>query len=54
MTTYDYLKSSSDERTGISLYETEFIYNKNNMLYTMFNTDVVVDTFKLKLDEYHR
>jgi hypothetical protein len=49
VTTYDYLKSSTDERTGISVKLDEYIYNKKSMLYTDFNADIVVDTFKLKI-----
>ena len=49
VTTFDYLKSSSDERTGISVKLDEYIYNKKSMLYTDFNADIVVDTFKLSI-----
>ena len=53
-TTYDYLKSTSDDRLGIKITTDEYIYNKNSMLYTKFDAEIVRDTFKLKIDEYNR
>jgi hypothetical protein len=54
MTTYDYLKSTSEDRLGIKITTDEYIYNKISMLYTKFDADIVRDTFKLKIAQYNR